>query len=445
MSATVDDPVVEDQPKPYIELHGQVEEGGSTEGSMMVRWCFDPNGELAKELVRRGATNPFALISVRPYRIDEAGKKQYQRETKRYLVPLTREMELVSFSKSGYNSVTITVVYGPNGEGKHYLSGIFLQTYGTSYENSLFDYYKDNPLITGRHWHGYDRGPDDEAFVVAVSDEITVDVEEGVFAEPPQWKVDYSYKFWRNKAFDECHMRKRMWFFGYWFLPFFFFFGYTFRVLQVVFGAWIGLNDIRLNSFVHPFTQRAIDVTDHSSYSIWFRRPEYKGSDWTTSQPWWRMVLNPITPVLLAVILFVISSWHITRGENIEPLIGWSWWQCLAVAVAIHLAVVLVPLLFIGIFMLFSAVVGLFTGSSMSAKLSARWSKYRSNSRAARNERQKIKKEQDIRQLERELSQMACTKAGMAVSVSALPRNKQTIPLRIKKTKQKVCRPFAKS
>jgi hypothetical protein len=409
-----------------LQLKVEVPEEGLTDPGLFVRWCVTK--ELTELVARHGAVKPYALISVRPYTVVREGNediRKYSRVSKQYIVPLTEEMQLVSFSRKGLNAISATIVWDDQERGRVHLGRVFR-------DGKVFDTY-DGQL---QQLRDHSRGDRAGHLLYEVFDELTFDVPDDAFPQDePEWLRLYYRKFSAKSSFDECQTRRR-----YAWLPLglvVFPIAYLVRLVLVLIGWALGLRNLHYQGFAHPLRDSAEDVVKHCGKSIWWF------DDQGDQHPIWRQALNPVTPVALALVLFVISSWHITRGdevERIEPLIGWGWWQTLGISVALHLVPLVAMAIFGAVIFLGGTVAGISSFKSLHTRVTQRGQRRRTE----REQNRKRNREQRLSSTRRALDEMTCTTEAQRVSVDALPPKKQTIWLKMQKHKSESCRSYAR-
>jgi hypothetical protein len=418
-------------PASLLQLFADVEPNGTADAVMAVRWCVTPG--LTQLIEQHEVAKPYLMIVVRPFTqagggIDDGGERAYSRETHRYFVPLTQELQYVAFSRPGLNSVFATVVWNSDGKGALHLRRAFPPGSG-SYNTLTFD--GAGELRRLRHFDRTSNRVDYTGQLLhEVSDELTVSVPEEMFAkEPPQWAKDYIGKFADDQAFDQCHFRRRF-LLGLAFMPIYFVAAYMVRFAFLALCLLFGMPGMQLRGFVHPLQWGIKDVVDSTGDPVWWFH-----KDGRTRNPlvW---PFNPVTILLVTLVILGVSSFHVTRNEQVVHWLGWSWWECLGLSVLIHLGVVAVGL--VGFLLI--GLISLLPFERLNKRLNES-SKRRSRTKQERSAAE-LKEAQEA--TKRALEQMICSAASSSVSVSALPQEKRTIRLRFQATKQKVCKPFAR-
>jgi hypothetical protein len=187
--------------------------------------------------------------------------------------------------------------------------------------------------------------------------------------------------------------------------------------------------------------QGILDVLEDAEKSFWFwSRKETKYSVQYKLRPLPLLMLNPVSNVALALLLFGVGSIHVTRHEQVVSWLGIGFWQSFVLSGLFHLGLAIS----FGLFALSIMVGAAASGAATTSSLSDRVEKWQQQRRLDRERKQADEKVVNLANLERELERMACTTGAMPVSVGALPKDKQTFSLRFQATKKKVCRPFAR-
>ncbi len=423
-----------------LELYGNTNPDGHSDAVITVRWCGSP--ALIAELKKEQVTKPYVLLVVRPFTwVQESGKrfKQYHGQSLRRLVPLTSELAYISLSRPGLNEIMATVVYNKHGYGHLLeLNPLFLSGGPFSYSTHIFDWGNPNgrpeDLLTKVRRTTRSSSEYTARIVTAATDTIDVEVPKELFAkEYPNWVKAFVGKFFTKPAVDQCHMRRRFLWSMAFALPYFIF-AYFARLVQLGVGGWLGLRKMHVRSFFHPLKYGFNDVTTDQDKPIWFFKDD------GTPRPFWAMCLNPVTPVVLGLILWGIGTIHMTRNGEIVGIIGWDWWQYFVLAAVLHVGLACVALVLLGVLVVVSFVVGMSLTAALKRQASRRLEKHRALAKQQREER----KQADLKALERELTGMACQPTPSMVSLDALPKEKRTLRLYLQDTKRKVCRPIAR-
>jgi hypothetical protein len=465
MSITTDAPG-QAQPEPAaiagIKLLVDQTGGALADATVPVRWCVTP--ALAERLADQLIVNPFVLISIRPYRVRREVVRQaipatkgraaqpektkevrvYSRETSRYLVPLAAEMAYISFSTHGSNSVTACIVKGEEGMSNHDLKRLFLaQEPNGDFSKKIFGW-ENSELATGHH-ERKTRLFKYEAWILQdVVDDLTLEVPAQMFAkERAQWIQDYTSKFYSHDPFNQCKMRWRVgW--GMVYLVPYLLIAFFARVIELVVAGYLGLRGIQLKGFWHPFKYRIIDVVSGCERSIWTHDKE------GDIRPLWRLPLNPVTPVILALVIFGLGSIK-TPHENAPDArwLGWGWQKALAVSVGVHVAISAVVLLAMLITVIALAVVSFTTGNKVTNNVGSTVKRFWTSTNATRKHNRDVRTERqrkaDAAALKQALLDMTCTNEAAKVSIDALPEGKRTVRLWAQNNKRKVCKPYART
>ncbi len=427
---------------PRLELHCAVDPQGHADAVIPVRWCVGP--ELVKTLQERVVFKPYLLLIVRPFAWISQGarrRKHYYGESLRKLVPLTNELAYVSFSRPGFNEVRGVVVYNEEGGGARFeLGPVFTAGDSFGYKVSIFDDYGDFYRSSFRRYMGKLRYTG--VLLSHLTDSIDVEVPAEMFAkEYPEWVKAYVGKFFTSKPKDQCHMRKRTLFFAAPFSLVYFPIAYLVRIVSLIGGLVFGLRGLNPMSFIHPIKSGMLNVTasaDSIKRSVWFKAKNGK------RRPLAIMMLNPVSPLFVGVIFWLIGTIHVTRHERIVGLVGWTWWKYLVVAYLVQVALAAVCLLLLGLMAIVSMVIGSSLSKGVSTWSSTNWGRFASKRRENRKLAKLEHKAQALKDLDRELNAMVCRPSDAGVSLDALPKRKRTVQLRFQETKNKVCRPFAR-
>lgn len=401
-----------------LQLSAVIHEDGTSEANVKVTWCA-PTSELQDLVDHHEIVNPFVLIMVRPYSVtqrDGEERRLYSSVTKQYIVPFSEGQQYVSCSRPGNNAISATVIWNDEGHGSWRLGDVFRP-------GVVFDNYDGELRRVRRH----DRGNREACLLYEVFDEITMVVPEEMFAKPlPQWFRDYTGKFVDDAAFDQCKGRARMILLGL-YAPLYFPWAYLLRTLQVVFGLALGLRDLQYKSFAHPLRYRIRHVSEQADNSIWWFDREGR------RLPAWRLPLNPLSPLAVALIILGISSWHVTENERVVHWLGWSWWECLGVSLLLHL----VPLVLLGIIAGLALFAGAVSGIPVFGKVYERIVEGRRDRRQTRAQRDEEKRREQVKQTRAAVELLSCSRPGG-------PPRKRTYRMIFQETRHRVCKPYAR-
>jgi hypothetical protein len=254
-----------------------------------IRWCIHPS--VFQKLHDRGITEPHLFLVIRPEEGETRGIED------RVLVPLTQEMEFVSFRRSGRNVIRAVIIWNRNPE-KPLFEGLLDRHTKTEYMRTLLrdDGFDCNYLDINTDQQYLDK-----------FGQLEVSVDQRFFAKRPfDWK-------WVNTYFelpsrDQCQFRRRR------------LFAYTVQpVLVVLIHAWLllkstvgliawtvhllcGKKNLSLAPVRHPITEDLRGIWSRSRVHPFFCN---KWGDLSS-----RAVLLPIWAVL-ALGLTLLAYWII--------------------------------------------------------------------------------------------------------------------------------------
>ena len=376
---------------------------GETEAFIPVRWCL--SREAVDELAAKGAIKPQMIILV----VVDKGTNNEPRwcVTYRKVVDVGTEMTYVRFNRAGNNKLVGIVAWGPDHMA-------FRQYAMTS--NYIVDPYSGTFNVDRHNVTSLD-------FVA----EQSVNVPAGMFAkEPSGWQKALVRKFFKRRESeqDECDFKGHFLTSVGLIVPYLVF-GQIVRLVQLIFGLWLGVRRMNYSAVVRPFKYDILDVTDSASGTWW--KNDREGSP----RPVWWWLINPITIPVGTFGLFGVSSIHMTRNDKVVPFIGWSLKKCFYVVVSAHLAVILLSVMIAGVIMLGSAVINRQTPNKILVQTK------KESVRLAKSELER-------KQLLIRLEALACDTGTTRrrASFDDLPEEARTISLRFDGLKKQVCRPF---
>jgi hypothetical protein len=419
--------------KPVPEVTISINGAQAAEANVPMTWCI--NKAMLDELASRGAANPQLLISI----CNINGR--HPTEMTRYIEPITLGTKYISFLRPGKNLVSVAIIWDDAGDVRG-LKRRYLDRSATGYDLELYSYdstdFREGLLGKGN--------------IITSPNTITVDVPAGMFAkEPPKWLQTYVAKFVRGKALDQCHFRRRSMFAVpsmLLVLPL----QIILRALAIGACGLIGFRGINPKPLWHPISSTLTEVWDNAHDPLWFMRKA--GKNWQGEQkyreqypPFW--VINPLVIGIASVVLFIVSSWHVTRNERVVPLLGWSFLQCLGVAALGAVALV------IGIAALLGSLVGLGIGGAwlldhLIPKRFQRTDDTYKSLRQVRNERRQRKHDEAVKQARLQVPKQIQALQGMVcggpIPKPTNPKHtlRENVQLRFEATKHKVCKPFAR-
>lgn len=433
--------------EPLLEL--KVSSAVRPDASLPVSWCVTP--ALRTLIKERKILNPFLLISVnsigkRPdwkFNPNTKGTDQIEvdvyRETKRYLVPLTDPMAYVAFSRPGRNEVRAMVVYKSEGEGRRTLEPVFTRSeFGNSgYVNQLFFDNGDPVGLPIFFAHGRRRNYEGRV-LDEVGDSFEVKVEARHFATPyPKWITTYLEKFFTTRPFDQCHQRKRWWFFGLPALPLFLLAGALIRLGQMIFGLWIGKRGLRFKNLFHPIRTEISDTWGSDTNLRWWKT---KDGGWRHPL-WW--ALQPVTPIPLALIVFVLQYIPVYYTGSKTRSHQWyyiGFLRALWLVVLAHVGLVTLGVMVAALISFVAFALGV---TDVHTKLGTKIGAFFDAIGQRVDERFEVRVQAQHLIIMRELQDMTCGQWEAPGSYEEVPEEKRSYHLWKQFTKAKVCKPFA--
>lgn len=424
---------------------------GQVMATIPVRWCLSDG--LIRMIKERNFKKPYVLLIVRSitptvsadYSIDE------YRDTLIRAVPLTAEMSYISFSRPGRNEICAVVVDLADKASATVIARL-QATAGSRY------YYRDDDFVnpsgmsadyTMLHHDGTSKRDAFDGSVewIEVNAAVEVVVPKEMFAPPPPaWLKKLVKAYFRTGEFDQCHFRRRAIVSGLasaiW-MPI----AFVVKVLAILVALFLGLRKIPYKTILRPLELNPVTPITDAMKSVWYyKKPdEYNNADKRSllvciySLP--VLALLPLVVYAAAKLLVLIDG-----AEKNFPFLKLSLGEAYLYTIAWIVVVPAVVAISIGI----TAGWGWLLSKSGILKS---WSKsslnlaHRKRERAEREAAAQRQAEEDrAAALLRELQAMTCNLATNPgeVSLAALPREKQTIRLRLSELKTQVCRPFAK-
>lgn len=440
-------------PEGALRIFLDQDEKGHVDSNVPVRWCI--SREIAEIIQARAIDKPMLVIV-----IENDG-----RETGRFVVPLENQMHYIQFSRPGTSTIRSTIMWS-TGEDPLEKQLKKRQKYG-GYSVSLLN--GDQPQcraferkISGtRHWlwRLLDEGKDRDSKLIKgleakiermdseleelratekrvcsltddfwdmerlpISSELDVEVPKEMFAKEPNRFMKWlaSRYNWERSAFDQCSLRRRA-LITLFTLPFVAMFLAIKRVVLyvgekvVTAGWWIVLlasyvNAVffgvrKLNKSVLKGNPRNYDPQDiwrHSEPTIWLYKKDKESGEYIAKHPVF-LVLNP--PALLFFCVVGLALYFVFSSLTLLVI-------ALAAFVLIAIAIIVAVAAF----------------EPVTTSLT--------KTKESREENQK-------ETLRNDLEQLACSNASREVNLSALPKRRRSVSLRLQATKAKVCKPFA--
>ncbi len=446
------------------------EDKSHMDSSTAVTWCISK--ATAANLQAIGDPNPQLLIVI----------TNDEKEVDRYIVPLKNMMKHIRFRRPGKNIVHATIVWPKDGDDKNTPRSVFSDRYDTGgYRATVVSRYQPRVSLLNkqiskleREFYGETYHPEeqeklfyrergallkqineieaDEPSVfgirndfdgveqIGIEAQIEVIVPKEMFAkDPPRWMkwLGTRFDWWPAAAIDQCDLRRRALITGF-ILPPWLVMKWTFiliagffieiaNVAALALCLLFGFRGINLNPLIHPFEESpaAVFPDDHEITSVWFEKKvvtthtrEDKSTYETTAFEFRNPVFFVLNPASL-LIIFVV-------GYGLY----WALGSILNVAIAVAVVSAGIALVF-GI----RALVARSSSSKWKKSAAKQQKKY---------ERRAKEREQNEARLSRELELLACNNnQSHEVKLSALPKERRTVSLRLADTKAKVCRPFA--
>ncbi len=384
--------------------------------TIAVRWCADR--ETLEELKQNNTTNPHILISI--VHIEGMGTTKYGVETDRKLIPLEEMMTYISFQKPGVNYIYATIVWDYEGSIKN-LKNKFLN----KESRNKWVYY-----ILKNDGMDFNPGYSTQNYTGIAS--LTIKIDENFFAKPSfdkKW-VEYFPTFLLGYQSDnQCSYRRRR-IFAYTIQPFLLLLSFISRLLSALTLSLMGKRDVNYNAVYNLMGTDLNDVWRNVGESIF----EYKNID--NEQPWFFPFLMP----LWYVIASIIGLLSYILGKEIKLTVLWQAPLLLLVSFA-----TIVTIFYIFVFanrFLFSPI-GKFIAFLF---LKIPVIKIPVNEKKDEWKKAQQEMENKISQQYEKWVTITCEPNSelKPISVSSLPKNKQTIHLRYMDFKAKVCKPFAK-
>lgn len=383
--------------------------------SAPVIWCLS-NSEI-KGLAKYPDEKWLVMIII----LKIVGNEFY--EESRYCRPLTSQMAYIEFRNPGKHLI---------------LAGIMNRDYNKKSFLSVCRHYNGYNIYNDHILNGnnkdlefcrdYTKTFDDCGNFTSMQASLTVSIDEKLFAPKPA-DYDLVCQFFDTKPIDQCHHRKRR-FLAYFLLLTVAPLTYLWRLAW--FLPWLLLTGLYTRNwrwFLHPVKEnwRGEDVP------MFFAYTNYRDKDGKPQKkPAWRIMTH------WRMMLFIWPTLLLILYAILELLSG----------------ILLFLLNFLVNYQTAFSFIGTLTLTIMSIILIVAmtyvmaWSKITKHYRRWRIDRQETQKQlrrQARKQLTQELRQLGCDLTPKEVSLTALPKDKQTIYLRFSALKARVCRPFAGS
>ncbi len=446
------------------------EDKSHMDSSTAVTWCISK--ATAVQLQEIGAQNPQLLIVI----------TNDEKEVDRYIVPLKKMMKHIHFRRPGKNIVHATIVWPSDGyaddtpksifsdrldDGRYTATAVskhqpissalmkkIIMTERKLWESPAYDSEASKQLRIEKMdlEKEHSKIVDDEPFVFGIRTDfdgveqlgeeaqIEVIVPKEMFAkDPPRWMkwLGTRFDWWPTTAIDQCDLRRRAlitgillppWLVMKWtFLVVAGFFIEIANVAALALCLLFGFRGINLNPLRRPFEESPIAVfpEEYEITSVWFEKKvvtSHTREDKSTYETTAFEFRNPVFFVLNPASLLIIFGASYGLYQALGSILN------VAIAVAVVLA---------GI----ALIIG---GRVLLARSSVRSNKKEQEKRVKDREKRVKEREENEARLSRDLELLACSNnQSHEVKLSALPKEKRTVKLRLADTKAKVCRPFA--
>lgn len=444
-----------------IQLFIDQDESGQVDSVVPVRWCISK--ELASQLQADDIQYPFMLLVI----------TNGANEMGRYVVPLTREMAYIRFSRPGINTVHATVVWKGNSTRSSDLPNrVILDTRNhidlISIHQSGYDaLLAEREAIDARQLETEDieemealearraeivqqlgteiNKPYDSARLYGSFDGVRrssqettlqVDVPAAMFAKEPPRLIKWLgtlYRGWDKDAVDQCHLRRRALFTAVT-LPIVAPIALVIALLATVINLNVaavllvsGRRGIDFRPLRHPLRYPPTLAWDDLGPSIWFLE-KYTinyGDDQNPDlvvdyrrQPALMRTINPLTITMVTVVGLVLYFLFIDAvAFLVAPLVA---------LVSLGLITEVIKL-----------IVNRFFPDSW-------WEDRKKRRQERQKEREKAKIAELRAKRAEQLKQLSCNAQPRPADVAALPPEQQTIRLRFDRFKAQVCKPYAK-
>ncbi len=373
-----------------LDLHMSVDPDGSTAAVAPLSWC------VTKTLVERvkNFKNPQLIIVNRvPRQVDDYMGGTVTKYDDKWVkvVPVSQGMQYVNFSSPGLNELHVYVIDIPDKDAARMLRR-WVMDFGMRRDYDMSSKFDDDGRLSD-----YDDFAD--LVLKQESEVLKVNVPKEMFAPPPaKWRARIVNSFFRGKAQDQCHFRKRFiaaLAFSVILVPFL----YATKTVFTVVAYAFGIRGFDFSQFKNP--TGAPDKLWTMSPNTWFAPLENPDHDprfsvWT--------IINIVSLAMIGLVVLAFSS------------MGWG-----VAGVMVLIAALTAVAIFAGLSYLHSE-----SYRNLVAKRDA-----------AHVEKERIR-------AQKALSSILCETNLPAMTVKDLPKELQTVELRFSAFKTKVCRPFAR-
>lgn len=374
--------------------------GEALEPTLPITWCLCRD-DVAR-LKKRGVKNPYLFLSI--YHVDS------KTEVARRLVPLRQTMEYIGFRRPGKHIINAAIVWPINTNYEAMRHGLLRRLNGGRFFYNMYErsYDKDGknfsidfvPKILG--WS--------ETYAEYLDDcvgKIEVNIGKEFFApEPAAWEkkwVNFVFDLFMAPEADQCAFRRRR-IFAYSLQPVVLLVWIVLitlaRFLFYAFAVLVGQRDLEFKRFLRPFGN--VDDLLCRDRVFWDRdRNFFFTNNQGEERKWWFKFLHPICLIWIGLGIYYHSFLIENKTFFIGAFCGW-------------LALIIV-----------TRVVNNWINKRLDKKL--------------KNQEEKIAKAYDS------LDPIICRNDNpLFPDIAALPSSHQTIYLRFKNLKAKICRPYAK-
>ena len=321
-------------PVPHFELIVGEASGEIFSGDVPVRWCIDQ--ELRTDLAEKKIQNPHVLLIT-------VGEDGVEMPGGRAMAPLKEVMSIARFTRPGKNKLHGLVIHNHKGDIRK-LRKLFLTKYGQrGYAHDIIETWGTNKGNVDKA--SLKNLKFRESFEVYLTTKISVEVPDGVFAEPlPEW-LDWYVNLWhRAEVEDDCHERQRMFIAIPKIIPFAFYVAGLFIAKLAVATFWssIGCRGVNWKPVAHPFSMPVewifedIKYVESNNY-IFDLSPANKAFalpfmplfvgfvavvtiaiSAVSGMAWWSFIVVTILSMVALACLIAVIGGLVWLGENVE-------------------------------------------------------------------------------------------------------------------------------
>ncbi|HXH26300.1 MAG TPA: hypothetical protein VNG90_00225 [Candidatus Acidoferrum sp.] len=369
-----------------MEASPQLDPNGHATAVMPIIWR--PKQALIEQIKAAGFKRTALLIVVRtprPISWDEYETTDYN-ETRRWLVPINRLAEYVSFSRPGVNEVCIVALNIRDDDDLERAHRLIKWDDEVLRQNGELRSITSLPHID-------------------IGKVLEVTVDPGMFAPPPPAALNWLVKqFYETKPDDQCHFRQRLLLSFFIWSPLALTIGMACRLIIALASLILGLRDVEWLAGLNPFNMATIPWPQYGKYSVYIHNRHGSLYDfWLIG-----LLANPI--VLVFGTLVVRAHFKLPWLNTLVTVAG---------------SVAAWALLIIVVFGVFRFIYR----PPSDERLEAR----RAREQQAAEQAEKIRLAQ--------LDELVCR--DRPLTLEALPPKYKTVSLRFNQLKARVCRPFA--